>query len=134
MKKLLSIATISVVTIILGTGCGSSLGVLPSNAEENSSIYKSEASRGALHVESHNIEKVMHAIRTAGENIGWKMTPFKINEFIAEKTSDGKTVSTNVKFHNEYVTCSKDSASESDIEDLMSAIKKELAKKSSSGH
>ena len=112
MKKLLSIATISVVTIILGTGCGSSLGVLPSNADE----------------------KVMHAIRTAGENIGWKMTPFKINEFIAEKTSDGKTVSTNVKFHNEYVTCSKDSASESDIEDLMSAIKKELAKKSSSGH
>lgn len=132
MKKLLSIAAVSVATIFLVTGCSSSSEVLPSNAAENSAIYKSEVSRGSLHVKEHNTQKVMHVVGNAGEEAGWKMTPFKINEFIAEKTSDGKTVSTNVKFHNEYITFSKDNASESDISELMSAIEKGLSKDSKS--
>lgn len=132
MKKLLSIAAVSVATIFLVTGCSSSSEVLPSNAAENSAIYKSEVSKGSLHVKEHNTQKVMHAVRDAGEEAGWKMTPFKINEFIAEKTSDGKTVSTNVKFHNEYITFSRENASESDISELMNAIESGLSKDSKS--
>lgn len=132
MKKLLSIAAVSVATIFLVTGCSSSSEVLPSNAAENSAIYKSEVSKGSLHVEGHNIQKVMHAVKTSGEKAGWKMTPFKVNEFIAEKVLSDKTVSTNVKFHNEYITFSKDNASESDISELMSAIEEGLSKDSKS--
>lgn len=132
MKKLLSITAVSVATIFLVTGCSSSSEVLPSNAAENSAIYKSEVSKGSLHVKEHNTQKVMHVVRDAGEEAGWKMTPFKSNEFIAEKTSDGKTVSTNVKFHNEYITFSRENASESDISELMNAIERGLSKNSKS--
>lgn len=130
MKKLLSIAAISAVTILLGTGCSSSSKVLPSNAAENSAIYKSEVSKGSLHVKEHNTQKVMHSVKASGEKAGWKMTSFKINEFIAEKASGGKTVSTNVKFHNEYITFSRENASESDVSELMGAIEEGLSKDS----
>ena len=112
MKKILSLSLISALTLVLSTGCNSTHGD-PSVSED------------ALYVNTHDNEKILHAIETAGEENGWKITEFKYNEVIAEKTDDGETVSSSIKFQEGHIEFSNsDAASDlsSDIEEALEKV------------
>ncbi|MFT5835674.1 MAG: hypothetical protein ACI9RG_000567 [Sulfurimonas sp.] len=120
MNKILSITLISAVSIVLYTGCG---GNSPSAEDRDVRI-----SEDALYVKTHDSKKIIHAIEKAGAETGWKITEFKSNEVIAEKTDGDKTISSTVKFHGGYV----DFSDNSETSDLRDAIEDELSKKASS--
>ena len=120
MKKILSITLISAVALVLSSGCMGG-----SSAPEHVS---DKASKDALFVKTHNNEKILHAIKKAGEEEGWKITEFKSNEVIAEKTDDGETISSSIKLSKGYIEFSNNDATS----DLRDAIEDELSKDSSS--
>lgn len=105
MKKILSITLISALALLFTTGCGG----------------------GSLDVKKYNGKKIGHAIEKAGEKTGWKITEFKSNEVIAEKTKNEETVSTSIKFSKGNIEFD-DSVDTSDLQD---AIAEELNKESS---
>ena len=103
MKKILSLSLITALTLVLSSGCNSTSG-------------------DGLQVNTHDNEKVLHAIKNAGEKNGWKITEFQGNEVIAEKTDDGDTISTSIKFQDGYIEFSNDAAASdlsSDIEETL---------------
>ena len=120
MKKILSITLISAVTLLLSSGCMGG-----SHVPEHRDAAVSE---DALYVETHNNEKILHAIKKAGEETGWKITEFKGNEVVAEKTDDGETVSSSIKFADGHIEFGNSDATS----DLRDAIEDELSKDSSS--
>ncbi len=119
MKKILSITLISALALVLSTGCG---GTTAAPAQKDAKV-----STEALYVNTHDNKKVAHAIEKAGQKTGWKITEFKNNEVIAEKTTDGNTISSNIKFSEGHIEFSDNDATS----DLRSAIVEELSKKSS---
>jgi hypothetical protein len=48
------------------------------------------------------LKKFNHLIMQAGEEDGWRMTPFKENAVIAEKATNGETQAITVKFSKNY--------------------------------
>jgi len=48
------------------------------------------------------LKTLNHLIMQAGEEDGWRMTPFKENAIIAEKVKDSQTTAVTVKFSSEY--------------------------------
>lgn len=118
MKKILSITLISALAVVLSTGCGS----------KSPDAHDAKVSDSALYVDTHNNEKIAHAIEKAGEKTGWNITEFKNNEVIAEKTDNGDTVSTSIKFSDGHIEFG-----DADItSDLRDAIEDELSKDASS--
>ena len=126
MKKILSVAFISALALMLSTGCSSKGDAKPSNAPAN---LDAKVSKEALYVKTHDNKKIAHAIEKAGEKTGWKITEFKSNEVIAEKTTNGDTISSNVKFSDGHIEFSNNEATM----DLREAIETEC-NKSSSAH
>lgn len=116
MKKILTLSLISALTLVLSTGCNSTHG-------------DPSVSADALYVNTHDNKKILHAIEKAGEENGWKITEFKSNEVIAEKTDDGETVSSSIKFQDGHIEFSNDDAAS----DLSSDIEEAL-ENSSSAH
>lgn len=115
MKKILSIGLISLFALVFSTACTSTSG-------------NPEVPDNALVVNTHNSEKVIHAIKNAGEKNGWSITEFKSNEVVAEKTDNGDTVSSSIEVHDGYIVF-ENSAAASDLSD---DIEDELNKDSSS--
>ncbi len=107
MKKLFLVTIISSLALILSMGC--------------SSNQQNYLKKDSISVSILDIEK-------AAEKSGWKITPFKNNEVIAEKTDDGKTVSSSIKFYKGYIEFSNTS----DTDDLKEAIEEEFEKRSTS--
>ncbi len=131
MKKILSVALISALALMLSTGCSSKSDTKPANAPANAPAkLDPKVSKGALYVKTHDNKKIAHAIEKAGEKTGWKITKFKSNEVIAEKTTDGDTVSSNVHFYDGHIEFSNKEATM----DLRNAIEAECNKSSSSAH
>ena len=116
MKKILSLSLISALTLVLSSGCNTTAG-------------DPSVSSDALYVNTHNGEKILHAIEKAGKENGWKITKFKANEVIAEKTDGGDTISSSIKFEEGHIEFSNDAAAS----DLSSDIKEAL-ENSSSAH
>jgi len=104
MKKILSITLISALALLFSTGCG-----------------------GTLDVKKYNSKKIEHAIIKAGEKTGWRITEFKSNEILAEKTENEKTVSTSIKYSRGQIAF-EDNVNTSDLQD---AIEEELNENSS---
>ena len=103
MKKILSLSLITALTLVLSSGCNSTSG-------------------DGLQVNTHDNEKILHAIEKAGKQNGWKITEFKNNEVVAEKTDDGDTVSSSIKFQDGNIKFSNSAAASalsSDIEDAL---------------
>lgn len=103
MNKILSLSLISALTLVLLSGCNSTSG-------------------DGLQVKTHDNEKILHAIEKAGEQNGWKITEFKNNEVIAEKTDDGDTLSSSIRFQEGHIVFSNpeaESALGDDIEDAL---------------
>ena len=54
------------------------------------------------HFKTMPLKKVHKLIVEAGEEDGWRMTEFKENELIAEKTEDDKTKAVTIDFSESY--------------------------------
>ncbi|MCK9454972.1 MAG: hypothetical protein WCY51_01045 [Sulfurimonas sp.] len=124
MRKILSIVATSVAVLMLSSGCSSS----SSNGLEMSAHPDGDKSicKTAIFVGDKNSEEIIHAIKIAGKEHGWRMTPFKSNAIIAEKEIDGKTVSTTISFKKEHISCSLDGVAEKDLKTLREAIVEEI--------
>jgi len=125
MKKVLSITLISALAIVLSTGCG---GETPAPAASTAEVtapanHDAKVSAQALYVNTHDNEKIAHAIEKAGEKAGWKITEFKSNEVVAEKINGEDTISTSIKFSEGHIEFGDNSITS----DLREAIIKELS-------
>jgi len=127
MKKILSITLISALTLVLSTGCSSKSdsAVVPASTAEK---RDAKVSKEALYVNTHDNKKIAHAIEKAGEKTGWKITKFKSNEVIAEKTDGEETISSTIKFSEGHIEFEDNEATM----DLRDAIAEELSKNASS--
>lgn len=113
MKKIISLTLISSVAVMLITGCGGS----------GPSSHDPSISENALYVNTHNNEKLAHAIHKAGEITGWKITEFKSNAVIAEKTDGDTTYASTLKFNDGHVEFENaHGTSDGDVDDLRDAI------------
>ena len=103
MKKIVTLSLISALTLVLSSGCNST-------------------SADGLQVETHDNEKILHAIEKAGKKNSWKITEFKNNEVIAEKTDNGDTVSSSIKFQNGNIQFSNSDAASDLSSDIVEAL------------
>lgn len=126
MKRIVSIAAVSVVAAMLTTGCSVKSGVsndvdMRAHMEEDATVCKT-----AIFIGHRDSESVISAIEKAGEKEGWIMTKFKSNAIIAEKSMDGVMRSTTITIAKEHIMCSKDKLPQSELDSLRTAIVKEL--------
>ena len=119
MKKILSITLISVIALVLSTGCGAKA------SPESKNVKVAE---NAVYVKTTNGEKIANAIEKAGEKTGWKITEFKINEVIAEKTEGESTVSSSIKFAEGYVEFSNEDAKSDLADKIVEELNKDASK------
>jgi len=104
MKKILSLGLISTLTLVLSTGCNSTSG-------------------DSMQVKTYDNEKILHAIEKSGEQNGWKITEYKSDEVLAEKTDGGDSISSSIKFDEGNIKFSNSAAASElsgDIEDALS--------------
>lgn len=127
MKKILAVALISVVTLVISSGCKDNAPKV-SNISEALKVRDAKISEEALYVGKYDNKKIIHAVEKAGEKTGWTITKFKGNEVLAEKTDGEDTVSSSVTFSEGYVEFSNDA----DTSDLRNAIKEEVSSNTSS--
>ncbi|MEN8303688.1 MAG: hypothetical protein ABFQ64_06435 [Campylobacterota bacterium] len=109
MKKILTLGLISVLTLALSTGCNSTHG-------------DPSVSADALYVNTHDNEKILHAIKEAGKENGWEITEFKANEVIVEKSSGGDSISSSIKFQDGHIEFSNDAAASGLSDDIEKAL------------
>lgn len=124
MKKIVSMTVVTLAALTLMSGCGakgSSSGMKMGAADET-------VCKTAIFVGDRNSKSVISAIERAGEKEGWRMTEFKSNAIIAEKTIDSETYSTTISIAREHITCDKNNLSQRDLNKLRSAIVEELQK------
>ncbi len=126
MKRMVSIAAVSVATLMLMSGCslkgGASVdGAMEAHVGEDASICKT-----AINIGHRDSASVIEAIEKAGEKDGWIMTKFKANSIIAEKMMGGVMRSTTIIIAKEHIMCSKDNLPQSELDSLRAAIVKEL--------
>ena len=69
-----------------------------------------------IHFKKMPLKKVHKLIVKAGEEDGWRMTEFKENKLIAEKTEDGETKAVTIEFSENYFNLDPH---DSDLEDAI---------------
>lgn len=126
MKRMVSIAAVSVATLMLMSGCSlkggvSGDGAMEAHVQEDATICKT-----AIFIGHRDAKSVAEAIVKAGEKEGWRMTEFKSNAIMAEKIIDGVMRSTTIIVAKEHIMCSKDNLPQPELEVLRAAIVKEL--------
>ncbi len=126
MKKILSVTLISALTLVLSTGCSSKTAE-PQGAQKEDLTIKDKVGSDALYTEGKSNGAILHAIEKAGSKTGWQITKFKGNEVMAEKISDGETVSADILFYDGHVEFHG-----ADTSDLRDAIEDELSHSGSS--
>ncbi|MBL0708383.1 MAG: hypothetical protein JJW00_04980 [Sulfurimonas sp.] len=109
MKKILSITLVSALALLFFTACSK------------------DPDLKSLDVKKYSSETIERAIKKAGKKTNWRITEFKINEVIAEKTENEKTVWTSIKYSKGKIVFDDNV----DASDLQDAIAKELSKSSS---
>jgi len=81
MKRIITLGVVSILSSFVLVGCG---GTSPSTPN-------------AIHTELSQ-KKIGAIIKTAGEEAGWRMTEFKKNAILADKTDGDELISTTVYF------------------------------------
>lgn len=129
MKKILSIVTTSVMTIVLASGCGAS----PETGGDTSLEMHAQIDRhdeatnkSAIYVGHVDTEKIMKTIKIAAQKDGWKVTEFKSNALIVEKIVDGEAMSSTIQYHNDHVYGNNDHASMDTLLELRDSIVTEI--------
>ena len=123
MRKILSIVAISFATLVLTTGCTSSLDMGAHIEKGDKTIPES-----AIYVGHHKSEDMIKAIKDAGEKEGWRVTEFKSNAVIIEKVLNDKTISSTLKYSNNHIYGDNENAPMSELLNLRKAIVEELQK------
>jgi len=108
----------SAIALVLSTGCASSGHNDPESSLHNGSSY------GAL-----NNKQVYNAIVKAGEEEGWKITPFKRSTVIAEDLNKENAEAVTISFNGGYIAY--DGENYGDLED---AINEQIEKVSTPSH
>lgn len=122
MKRVVSLAAVSMAALILTTGCSIKNGAdMSAHTSEDATICKT-----AIYVGHRSFESVLEAIAHAGKKEGWRMTAFKSNAILAEKEMDGVTRSTTIIVAKEHIMCSKDNLPQGELDILRAAIVEEL--------
>ena len=99
MNKIFKISIVTALSSFLLVGCSGTPDAPDSEAAAHESAPKSSVEIHAAKMHAHYTHKKLGAIiKKAGEDAGWKMTEFKENAFVAEKSEGDKTISTTVKF------------------------------------
>jgi len=124
MKKILTVVLMSVITLIISSGCNGATQDVAKKAE----IRDAKITEDALHVDTRDNEKILKMLKKAAAKTGWKITEFKINEVIAEKTEGENTVSSSVVFGGGYV----EFKNQEDTSDLRDALEDALETEDSS--
>ncbi len=115
MKKMVKITLASAVSLLLLAGCSAG-GIQTTNGG-----YK-------LTLKGHTKTEAVHdAIIKAGEETGLKMTEFKSNAIIAERTDGDDSASATVTFTNDKIIIMQETG-DIDADDLLEAIQEELEK------
>lgn len=122
MKKILTVALILVITLMISSGCKDNAPKV-SNIPEAPKVRDAKISEQALYVGKYENKKIIRVVEKACEKIGWKITKFKSNEVLVEKTDNEDTVSSSVKFVEGYIEFSNNT----DTLDLREAIKEEMS-------
>ena len=91
MKKIITVGLSSLLGVLLLSAC-SSKNVHPSDAK---TMQYTNFSKKLTLKEAHKL------IVKAGKKAGWRMTEFKDNAVIAEKTEDEQTIATTVYFNKD---------------------------------
>ncbi|MFA5455152.1 MAG: hypothetical protein WC272_07525 [Sulfurimonas sp.] len=123
MKKILSIAAISVAALVLGSGCTPSLEMAPKVEKGNESIPQT-----AIYVGHHKSEDVLKAIKVAAKKEGWRVTEFKSEAVIVEKSFNGETASSAIVYHNQHIYGENKNAPMEELLKLRHEIVEELKK------
>lgn len=123
MKKILSMAAISIAALVLGSGCSSSLEMAPKVEKGNETIPQT-----AIYVGHHKSEDVIKAIKAAAKEEGWRVTEFKNEAVIVEKSFNGETASSTIIYHNQHIYGDNKNAPMSELLKLRHEIVEELKK------
>jgi len=105
MKKILILGTAAVLSSLLLVSCSATNGA---NVDVKTADY--------THFQNMPRNKVHKLIVEAGEESGWRMTEFKENELIAEKTESGETKAVTIKFSEDSFTITPN---DGDLEDAI---------------
>ncbi|PHS59223.1 MAG: hypothetical protein COB17_01495 [Sulfurimonas sp.] len=132
MKKILFILGITSITLILSTACSTSEVILSKRVSlYGSSVYTSDNqdNKNAIYVGNANSKDILKLIKIAGEKSAWRVTEFKTNAVIVEKTVGDKSMSSTIKFYNGYISGNDSDASMKELLVLREAIINELQSK-----
>jgi len=98
MNKIITLSITTALSAFLLVGCSGTPDA-PDTKTFHSSSETSSVEAHAAKLHGHlTQEKLSSIVQKAGEKAGWKMTEFKSDKFIAEKTDDGETESVTIKF------------------------------------
>ena len=115
MNKILKIGIVTALSSFLLVGCSGT----PDAPDSEMSSVETNAAKAHSYISQ---EKISSIVQKAGEEAGWKMTEFKSDTFIAEKTDDGETESVTIKFDKESLEISPEN------DDLEDSIKEALGR------
>ena len=91
MKRIITLGAVSILSSFILVGCG---GATPSASNPGWLEIHKELSQ----------KKIGHIIKTAGERAGWRMTEFKRDAILADKTDGDDIISTTVYFTKDSFT------------------------------
>ncbi len=136
MKKILSIVMVSAVTLVLSAGCSSS-GQQVAPKDDVKSALK-DVSKDAVKIGNistgANAKKSLKAIVSAGEETDWKITKFRRDMLIAEKTVDGKSASVMISFGHGKIIFDLDSSEIGSCTVYENEFKKAIMRELSKGY
>ncbi len=124
MKKLVTLSLVSAVTALVFIGCG---GSTPEPSAPQSS-HDAKTADNTFFSKHLTMEKAHKVILTAGEEAGWKMTEFKSNAIIAEKTDGEETTAVTISFNSDSFDINPENS------DLADAISKAVENMDKKGH
>ncbi|MDD3442051.1 MAG: hypothetical protein PHW89_02200 [Sulfurimonas denitrificans] len=131
MKKIVSIAVVTIAALTLMSGCSATRGFSSHNGmEANMESGDATVCKTAIYIGNLNHKSVLDSIERAGKKEGWRMTEFKANAIIAEKMIGSETYATTITVAKEHIMCNKNKLPQSDLDALRSAIVDELQKDS----
>ena len=107
MKKIVKVSLVSVVSALMFVGCTPSTAkpdshdVKPASHDAKPASHDAKTAQNTYIQHTLTQEEVHHRIETAAKKNGWRVTNFKNNTLIAEKSLNGDTTAITVHFDKE---------------------------------
>ena len=118
MKKIVKLSLVSAMGALMFVGCN------PTNSAKPQS-HDAKTAQNTYIEHTLTQEKVSHRITTAAKENGWRITDFKNNTLIAEKSVENTTTAITVNFDKESFSLNpKNAELQTIIEDALNAKSK----------